>query len=101
MVAKLPGNDDHGVDISYVVHAMFEDQEGPDRKNKRANWSLTKAQNYYDGAHIPEWDKSGKTLETWCHIRGSHMSDGEVAHIVPYSLDDGAIPEYFFGDMAH
>lgn len=67
MVAKLPGNDDHGVDISYVVHAMFEDQEGPDRKNKRANWSLTKAQTttrehtYRNGTKAVKHSKLGVT----------------------------------------
>lgn len=61
LIPKLPGND-HGAAFSDVVRAMFKDQEGPDRRKKRAEMWLSKAEDYYEGGHRSSWyEMSGST----------------------------------------
>ncbi|KAJ4401666.1 hypothetical protein N0V85_005474, partial [Neurospora sp. IMI 360204] len=97
LIPKLPGND-HGAAFSDVVHAMFKDQEVPDRRKKRAGMWLRKAEDYYGGRY--EMPNGVKDC-TWCHITERYVANQRAAHIVPYFLDDGAIPEHLFGEMAH
>ena len=60
LIPKLSENDDHGAPSTDVVHAMFQDHAGPDRKWRRAALWRSQAAAYYGMEYyVDEW-RGGK-----------------------------------------